>query len=103
MSLRAVRSPEAPKMTISAGAGLQDFKSFGVARQHRVLDPVVHHLGVVARARRADIGVTVRRRECLKNRLNLFEDRVVAADHQVEADLEAPDAATDAAIEEFHL
>src|SRR5207302_2551622 len=61
------------------------------------------HLGVMPGARRPHVGVAVGRRQRLEDRLDLFEDGLVATHHQVEADFRSPDATADAAIQEFHL
>src|SRR5947208_14433599 len=85
------------------GRGLEDFESLRIALQHRVFDPVVDHLGVVPGPGRAHVGVSLGGRERLEDRLDLFEDGLVAAHHQVEAHLEAPDASADTGIEKFQL
>ena len=51
----------------------------------------------------ADVRVAVLRREALEDRLQPLHRLVVAADHQAEAVLDAPDTAGDAAIDEVQL
>ena len=79
---------------------LHDLEALGVRLHQAVLDAVVDHLHEVAGARRADVRVAVLGRERLEDRLEALDGLVVAADHQAEADLEAPDAAGDAGVDE---
>ena len=79
---------------------LHDLEALGVRLHEAVLDPVVHHLREVARAGRADVRVAVRRRERGEDRLQPLDRLGVAADHRAEADLQAPDAAGDAGVDE---
>src|SRR6266576_1840959 len=78
---------------------LHDLEALGVRLHQAVLDAVVHHLHEVPCARRADVRVALLRRERREDRLESLHRLVVAADHQAEADLEAPDAAGHAGVD----
>jgi hypothetical protein len=65
-----------------------------------VLDPVVDHLHEVPGARPAHVRVAVRRRERRQCRLERPHRLLLAAGHQAVADLEPPDAAGDADVDE---
>jgi hypothetical protein len=79
---------------------LHDLEALRVGLHQAVLDAVVHHLHEVACAGRADVRVAVLRREAPEDRLEPLHGLVVPADHQAEADLEPPDAAGDAGVDE---
>ena len=69
--------------------------------EHAVLDPVVHHLHIVPRPGRTDVGVAVRRRQRPKNRLAMLERRRRGTDHETVTVLEAPDAAARPDVDEL--
>ncbi len=79
---------------------LDDLEPLGVRLHEAVLDPVVHHLREVSGAGRADVRVAVLGRERREDRLEPLHRVVLAADHETEADLEAPDPAGDAGVDE---
>src|SRR5437870_1503543 len=73
-------------------------EAFGIALHHAVLDTVVNHLDVVARAVAAHVGPAVRGREGLEDRRELVHDLLLAAYHEAVTDLEPPDAAARAGV-----
>ena len=94
-----------------------DVEALGVRGHQPVLDPVVHHLHEVARAVRPAVVVAVLgrarlpgatggarrrvdpRRDRGEDRAEPLDDLRLAADHQAEAAVEAPDAAARAAVD----
>ena len=79
-------------------AGVHDLEALGVRLHQAVLDAVVDHLHVVPGARSADVEVAALRSERVEDRLQRLHGRVLAADHQGVAHLEAPDPAAGAGI-----
>src|SRR5690349_20703453 len=79
--------------------GVEDLEALRVGLHHPVLDPVMDHLHVVARARTARVQVAVLRGERAEDRLERRDGLAVAPDHQAEPDLESPDAAADAGVD----
>ena len=81
---------------------LHDLESLGVGLHQPVLDPVVDHLHEVPGAARPDVRIAVLGCERLQDRLQAPDRLVVAAGHQAEADLEPPDPAGDADVDEVN-
>jgi len=79
----------------------QNGEPFGERLHHPVLDPVVDHLHVVAGAGRSAVQVATLRGERPHRRLESLEDLALATDHGAEADLQPPDAAADAHVQEL--
>ena len=79
---------------------IHDLEPFRIRLHQPVLDPVVNHLHEVAGARRSDVRIAVLGCERLEDRPQPFHRLVVAADHRAEADLESPDPARDARVDE---
>ena len=61
---------------------------------------VVNHLDEMARAARPDVEIAVFGRKGLEDRLKPLDDLFVAADHHAVADLQTPDAAAGAGVDE---
>jgi hypothetical protein len=80
---------------------LHDLEALGVGLHQSVLDSVVDHLHEVPGPGRADVGVAGLRRQRREDRLERLHRLGVPADHQAEADLEPPDAAGDARVDEM--
>ena len=70
----------------------------GIALHHAVLDAVVDHLDVMARAVAPHVGPAVLGREGLEDRCQLVHDLLLAAHHQAVTELEPPDAAARAGV-----
>src|SRR3989304_6034244 len=81
--------------------GLDQIEAFRICLQHPVLDAVVHHLDEVPGPRRTHVRVAILRRQRLESGLHLLAPLARTARHQAEPDLEAPDAAGRADIEEL--
>ena len=81
---------------------LHDLEALGISLHQAVLDPVVHHLDEVSGTGAAYVRVTLLRSERREDGLEPFHGLVIAADHQAEPDLEAPDSARDARVDEVH-
>jgi hypothetical protein len=79
---------------------VHQLEALGIRLHQAVLDPVVDHLREVARARGPHVRPAVLRRKRLEHRLQPLHGRLVAARHQAEACLEAPDSSGDADVDE---
>src|SRR5436190_8062810 len=73
--------------------GVQNLVALGIGLEQSVLDPIVHHLDVVAGAAGAHVGVALGRREGPKDRLAVLERGGRGTDHEAVADRQAPDPA----------
>src|SRR5687768_15763413 len=80
----------------------QHLKAFAIGLQHAVLDAVVNHFSKMACAAGADVSEAILRRQCLKDRLQLVDNRFFATDHQTVTFLQTPDAAAGAGIDEVN-
>src|SRR5581483_1793870 len=85
------------------GRRLQQLKTLAVGFEHRILDPIVDHLGIMARAAFATVEIAVGRGEGLKNRLELFESLFLPADHHAVADRKPPDPAARPDVQKSNL
>ena len=79
--------------------GVEDLEALRVGLHEAVLDPVVHHLHEMARARRADVRVPVVGCEGRERRLEERDGVVLAAHHQAVAVRKPPDPAGDAGVD----
>src|SRR6266404_769265 len=82
---------------------LHDLEALRIRLHQSVLDAVVDHLHEVACSRRADVRIAVLRRERFEDRLEALHRFGIPADHQAEADLETPDPARYARVDEAQL
>jgi hypothetical protein len=80
---------------------VQDLVALGVRLEQAVLDPVVHHLDVVAGAGGADVREAVLRSESAEDRLGSPDGRLAAADHQAVAVFQPPDAPAGARVHQL--
>src|SRR3972149_2630126 len=80
--------------------GFQQLKTLSVRLEHAVLDAVVNHFDEVAGAARPDVEKAVLGRKSFKNGFESSDDFLFAADHHAVADLEPPDAAAGAGVDE---
>ena len=81
-------------------AGAQQLEALGVGLHHPVLDAVVDHLGEVAGAHRPAVHEPSLGGEGVEDRLHDGHLLRLAADHEAEALLQAPDAAAHAGVDE---
>ena len=84
-------------------AGVHQLEAFGVRLHEAIFDPVVDHLHVVAGSVAADPQISIARRQCQKNRLEIDAHVLLAADHQAVAFREAPHAAARAGIDVMEI
>ena len=85
-------------------AGVEELVALGVGLHQRVLDAVVHHLGVVAGADLAHVHEALVARalgaQRVEDRHHALDLLGAAADHEAVAVLETPDAARDTGVHE---
>src|SRR5687767_905611 len=80
----------------------QHLKAFAVRLKHPVLDAVVDHFNEMSCAAPSDVSKTILRRQSFENRLELVDDRLVAAEHHAVTDLQAPDTTAGANVDEMN-
>src|SRR5258705_21310 len=84
------QSRDPAQLQLEIPRGVQDLVALRVRLEESVLDPVVHHLDVMAGAGRADVRVAVGWREVLENRLAVLDRGRCASDHEAVAERETP-------------
>ncbi len=90
------------KVQVEVPRLVQDLVSFGVRLEHSVLDAVMHHLHVVSCPGRADVRVSIGRRQRNEGRFTTRDSLRRSADHEAIAILEPPYSSARPGIDQLH-